>query len=476
MHHRPRTFSLILLILSLLLTGQVLAAPGDGSTGNPPAKRPAGASAYSSAPRDLDPFHMDHSTSMADPLTVYLVTLSPGDAAYERFGHNMLHIINARTGQHASFNFGVFDFDQENFYWNFIQGRMVYQLGAIDGNFILNGYISEDRTITLQELNLTPQQKADLQEMLWENAKDANKNYRYDYFRDNCSTRLRDALNTITAGQLQKQFDTTATSPSYRWQTLRLTRQDLPLFVTLDTLLGQSTDKPLTVWQEMFLPEKLMESIADMQITRPGGSRVPLVKSTRLLNITHRAPEPTEPPFWTPYFLLAGLILGGAMGLLTRMGFRTGRRLLLKISALLGIAWSLVAGIFGLIITWAWFTDHVAGQWNQNWLVTNPLSLILIVAFPLCLLRRGKAPATITGRKGSAASSAEPPVSARRHDKTLILALLVLIFSVLALVAGVLPIPDQSNGLLIALAIPAHAGLFYSIWVARSSQARSGRN
>lgn len=421
---------------------------------------PASAQVPANPPHAGDYSFMDRSSDPADPLTVYLVTLSPGDAAYERFGHNMIHIIDHRTGQHVSFNFGVFDFEQKNFTWNFIQGRMTYNLAAYRGDIVLDMYIAEDRTVTLQELDLTPSQKSRLNNALWINSRKEFASYRYDYFKDNCSTRLRDVLDETLDGQLRKQTESINTGLTFRTESLRLSAGDWPLYYTLNILLGSPTDKPLTQWQAMFLPEKLMQSVADLKVLQSSGKLGPLVKNTQTLNTTSRPTLSPKLQQLIPVVLSLVMGLGGASLVygLVNLSRKTGRRLPMWIAVIMGELFCLTCGIYGLIMTWVWFTDHTAGQWNPNWLMLNPLSLAMLILLPKRLLGQTEKFAFLARPASQSPQALTPPVlpiqaaRCRRWANRIarVILLMSCIGSAISMLAGALP----AVGGLMLLVIP----------------------
>src|SRR3982751_4592367 len=162
--------------------------------------------------------------STAEPgsdLTVYLLTFGWGEAVWERFGHNAIWIKDRARGTDMTYNWGMFDFNQPHFIWRFVTGDTRYWMEPIDLQAMVRYYRQFNRSILAQELNLTPPQRLELQQYLMVNALPQNKFYRYDYYRDNCSTRLRDALDHALGGQLQTSTVSRKTDGSYRWHTQR---------------------------------------------------------------------------------------------------------------------------------------------------------------------------------------------------------------------------------------------------------------
>src|SRR5262245_527274 len=138
--------------------------------------------------------------SSGDELRVSVVTFGPGDEPYEKFGHVTL-VISASAGGIA-YNWGAFEFS-EGFIERFIQGKLIYWMGSDSADDVLRFYIHRlDRTVWEQELNLTAAQKLALWEFCRNNELPANCKYKYDYFIDNCSTRVRDAIDGVLDGQI----------------------------------------------------------------------------------------------------------------------------------------------------------------------------------------------------------------------------------------------------------------------------------
>ena len=146
-----------------------------------------------------------------------------------------------------------------------------------------------------QELNLTPAQKDSLAKFVAWNAQPENRFYHYDYFRDNCSTRVRDALDRVLGGVIKRATENVASGTTYRSHTRRLT-QDAP-WVYLGTLLGlgRPVDRPISRWEEMFLPVRLHNDLRGIRVKDASGASVPLIKNDTALFVSSRPPEALEP-------------------------------------------------------------------------------------------------------------------------------------------------------------------------------------
>ena len=145
----------------------------------------------------------------ASTLQVSLLTFGPGDIYWERFGHNAIVIRDPTTGMATSYNYGIFDFEEEDFFLNFLRGRMSYQIAAEDADEDIAYYISTGRSVVEQRLRFTAEQARALQDYLETNLRPENRHYRYDYFTSNCSTKVRDALDHVLGDTLRLQMTST---------------------------------------------------------------------------------------------------------------------------------------------------------------------------------------------------------------------------------------------------------------------------
>ncbi len=331
----------------------------------------------------------EHPTAPDDPLTVYLMTMGPGELVWERFGHNAIWIHDARTGEDVVWNWGLFSFSQAGFIPRLIRGEMMYWMGGFTLEQTLAEYAAAGRPVWVQELALTPEQERELDRLIRLNARPENVYYRYDYYRDNCSTRVRDMLDAALGGALRGAFQGEETGTTWRWHTLRLLDAAPLPRLGVQLVLGNPGDETIDRWQEMFLPMKLRAAVAELEVTGAGGVRRPLVVRERvLLEAGASFAEPVDAPrSRVPVFLFAGLIAAAAvasLGVARRRGSRVARRGLAVVSALWGVA----GGVVGAILLGAYLTDHVFWHVNENLLQASPLHLLGGAAGLMLLSRR----------------------------------------------------------------------------------------
>jgi Domain of unknown function (DUF4105) len=365
-------------------------------------------------------------------LTVYLLTMGPGDQVWEKFGHDAIWIHDEANHSDIAYHWGLFDFADKEFFPRFIQGRMRYSMGAFDMNETVDAYRQANRTVWAQQLNFSPAQRERLAEFIAWNNQPQNRFYHYDYFRDNCSTRVRDALDRGLGGIIQRATENVSSHSTYRFHTARLTQDDWPVFTGTMMGLGQPTDTDISAWEEMFLPVRMMDRLRTLRVPGVNGSE-PLVLNERVLVQATRAPEDTQVRRGIFSYLEISLVIL-AFGLALWFVGKSGASLGLLT---LATAWSVVAGLAGVLLAGLWaFTDHLYSYRNENVLQLNPLSLVVAVLLIRLMWKRRRFPDTTPGRF------------------TIGSALVVAGLSALGFVLQVLPAFHQVNGDVIALALP----------------------
>ncbi len=384
-------------------------------------------------------------------LKVFLVTMGQGDEVWEKFGHNALWVHDPVRGTDRVYNYGVFDFNSPG-YWNrFVKGDWIYQLAVTDIYRTLREYRYRDRTVTAQELNLTPAQAEELQTFLEWNARPENAEYLYDYYRDNCSTRVRDVIDRVLGGALHRATAEEPSGTTYRWHSRRLVQGDAATYTGLSLGLGPAADRPISRWEEMFLPGKLQEQVREMSIPGPAGHPVPLVRSEQVLyEAVDRAAEPVIAEsalgryFFTGVALAALLLVLGWAGSGQGVWSSLGRFGFSSMAAL----WTILIGGGGLLLAALWgLTNHSIAFRNENLLQFNPLALPLVLLLPALAFR---------------ARWAERPA--------LWLSSALALASVLGMLLQTLPWFEQVNGEIIALVLPVHLALALAVrWLRRSA-------
>lgn len=357
-----------------------------------------------------------------------VVTMQPGEIFFERFGHNAIVVDDPAQPAPVSYNFGYFDLTEPGFVGNFVRGDMQYMLVALPLAEDLAYYREVGRGVSVQWLDLDPTEAATLARRLAGNALPENARYRYDYFTDNCSTRVRDALDGALGGLLQRQLQGRSRGNTYRGDAVRLASPATWMWLGFDIGLGPLADRPNALWEDAFVPMRLAESLRNMR--REDGR--PLVAQETVL-LPHRlAPEPLEARReWWPW-ALAGLAGAIAIAALARRRPRT--------TAAVGLGFWGVCAVLGLVMAFIWFgTAHRFGWQNQNLLLFNPLCMLLLP--DAWRLLRGRAPS--------------------RFMRPLVAVMAVL--AVIALFLHWLPVQPQRNVHWIALLLPLHVAWWWAL-------------
>lgn len=373
-------------------------------------------------------------------ITVSLLTFGSHELIFERFGHNALRFQDASTGEDVAYHWGLFGFNEPDFLKRFLTGETNYWMGGEPALSLIGRETGRGRHTTIQRLNLTPLQAFKLRDFVRWNALEENKFYRYDYYVDNCSTRLRDALDRALGGTLKQAKDTISTGISYRRESVRVTPE--PYRGGIDVALGRPADALLSEWESYFIPMRLRDGLRSMTVTTDAGAQVPLVADEQVLalpvGMVARV-ESERAPRLAPGYLLVGLLVAGvfaALGTAIRSRPRGAAAIALAVS---GAVWSLACGVLGVILLLAWTaTKHQFWALNENALLLTPFSLALAVLVPVSILR---------GSKQRAAR---------------MLALVVVVLGAVALVLAALP-GGQENRAIVALILPTHLALAWAL-------------
>ncbi len=299
---------------------------------------------------------------------ISVITCGPGqNELYSAFGHSAVRVHDPKTGFDLLYNYGVFDFDQPNFYLNFTKGNLLYKLAVTDYSRFVRSYTSEGRFVHEQILNLSPWQKQAYFNFLQVNALPQNATYRYDYFYDNCATRIRDGLLQVLGDTLH--FDSSYVEAKHSIRELcdlYLSQQpwgDLGI----DICLGLPMDKKASAFEYMFLPDYLEKGIASATLKTAEGTK-PLVAQRQ---VTFAGKPQDQKSTVTPtlvFLVLLAVVLALSIRQYRKKSYRPLPDFLLFLSV----------GLVGLLLFILWFfTDHAAAARNLNLLWALPFHLFL---------------------------------------------------------------------------------------------------
>jgi hypothetical protein len=321
-------------------------------------------------------------------LTIKVVVAGPGDELYFWWGHIALVIEDALTGQDLFYDWGVFSFEADNFFLNFAFGRLFYRCGVSPAELNFRVYRETNRDITVYTLDLPAGVKDEIRRFAEWNVLPENRNYFYHHFKDNCATRVRDILDTATGGRFRAAFGEAPGRFTLRQHVRRHTWFSLFFDWLLNFLMGQDIDTPLTVWQEMFLPQEIGDRILDFTYTDDGGRERKLVSSVEVLNRAVNRPQVLAVPrIQWPRELAVGLAV--SVLLVSFMYIRRKRPAAGRV--LLGVSHAILGLFFGaagsVLFFMTFFTNHDYTYHNINVIFVNPL---LLAAVPLGILMAKK--------------------------------------------------------------------------------------
>lgn len=299
-------------------------------------------------------------TILSEKAKVSLLTTYPGDDLHSAFGHSTLWIYDPVTQTDRVYSYGTFDFEQANFYLNFVRGHLNYMLstGNMEEHYLMAEY--EKRKMLRQELLLDSLQKQKLYDFLEWNSLVENRYYLYDFYLDNCATRIRDALRKTLGNELV--FDTTLQTPnSFRdWMNMHLANHRISA-LGMNVGLGAPSDR-ITNWNtQMYLPFNLKMALANAKLS---GKKF----TGEEIEILPMPEREAERNFMLPTLFFILLFVAA---------FLTWKfRVLPKTTLTFDILVFLIPFITGVILTLLWTsTDHWVCAWNTDLLWANPLAL-----------------------------------------------------------------------------------------------------
>ncbi|MCB9081546.1 MAG: DUF4105 domain-containing protein [Lewinellaceae bacterium] len=302
----------------------------------------------------------------SDSAQLSLLTASPGQELYAQFGHSAIRINDsAYSGQDLVFNYGIFDFDTPNFYLKFIRGKLPYMLGVQTMPSFLRSYQEEGREVREMPLLLTRSERQAVITFLIRNYQPENRFYAYDFFFDNCASRIRDVLETNTALSYPAN-DTTHQVYTYREMLTLYVGEHSWINFGFYLILGLPSDQLVNFREEMFLPDYLEDNLSKGQVdTRPlAAAEKILIPATLSVSSIPSLLRPT-----VVMWILA--ILWGLGSIFLPRHLARGLDTLL--ATLLFAA--------GTLFTFMWFgTDHIATHRNLNLLWANPLYLGVLIS------------------------------------------------------------------------------------------------
>lgn len=310
--------------------------------------------------------------------TVYMITCAPGTATYSIYGHSALRVVIESANSDLVYNWGIFDFSTRYFAWKFAKGRLNYMLGAYPFDRFLQDYFFENRSVWSQEVNLEASEKVELLKLININMLEENRLYRYDFFYDDCSTRIRDLFEKVTVGKLIYPPDEPQNNPTFRQKLNEYQRPYPWLNFGVDMLMGMQGEKKASFRDRMFLPIEMQKNLAGAVVNR-NRKMVPLLKGTVTL-LEFDPPVAGTPFYLSPMFVFTVFFII----ILILSAWLRGSVFIYYMDMLLFLIFSMLAI---MMIFFNFFTDHQQMKMNMNIIWFNPF--IIFALFALVLRKPG---------------------------------------------------------------------------------------
>lgn len=300
---------------------------------------------------------------------VSVLTFGPGQSLNDSFGHNGFRIKDKTKGIDVVYGYGEYDFDAPNFYLKFARGKLNYLISKNNFSDVFHFYSSYNRSIDEQVLNLSLEEKQKLFDFLENNYKPENRRYKYDFFYDNCATRIRDVTQTTS----KSTINFTAPNPKrFESKTFRQLIQEHLDYnswgsLGIDVALGSVIDREAELEAYMYLP-KYIHSFFD--VATLNGERKLIKSSSNLYK--QKAEKPSSNFLFSPLMVLS--LIAALIIFITYRDSKQNKR-----SKWLDITLFCIIGIIGLLLLFLWFaTDHTATAQNYNLLWAFPLNIFMI--------------------------------------------------------------------------------------------------
>ncbi|WP_422360403.1 DUF4105 domain-containing protein [Reichenbachiella sp.] len=306
---------------------------------------------------------------LSEKAEVIVLILDPTQVElYSAFGHSAFRISDPINRIDMVFNYGIFDFDQPNFYLNFTKGKLYYKLGTGNYEAYKRYYFREDRTWREHVLNINQEDKQAIFDFLIDNAKPENANYYYNYCYDNCATRMRDVIDLALGDRIKYDYNFASDSLSFRdLMDKYLTYQpwgDLGI----DICLGAQIDQTANGFDYQYMPLYLEEALSTA-VLKTDSADVPVIASSALMNVSSE--QPANHGFKPIHLFVVIFFL---VGLITHRGLKYNANYRFIDVILFG-----VTGLLGCFLLFLWFgTDHLS-KYNFNLLWAMPLNLVGLV-------------------------------------------------------------------------------------------------
>ncbi len=341
----------------------------------------------------------DVDAAQEDRYRLYLTTMGRGDPLYVWFGHTSLVIEDTVSDRQVMYDFGIISFEK-GFYQAFALGRMWYLTWATDAKMRVAMASTEQRNISTVELRLPQKVIVEVLRHLNTVTNEEHSTYLYHYYDENCSTRIRDIIDTAVRGEFRQYAESIAMDSTLRDLVAMSTAGSPFVMWALDFLQSGVIDREITLWQAMFLPRILEEAVLDFSYTLEGGSKTPLGGAREILSVEPEGlrPDMAQSRGRANLILFAASIFTALVSLQLKRGYLCARKQLVRntskrLYGMITVAWTFVLSAFlAATLFLMAFTTHDVTYFNENILIASPL--VFIMFFTALPFLGGKEPAT----------------------------------------------------------------------------------
>ena len=305
-------------------------------------------------------FQLMAQQKLSSEATVSVITCGPGSELYSAFGHSAFRVNDPLLKLDKIYNYGTFDFNKPNFYLNFAKGKLIYQLSTTRYGYFLQQFNYENRWVKTQELALNDADVQAVYDFLENNAKPENMSYQYDFFYDNCSTKIEEVIkavlkdkvtfnnNHITDQKSHRDLIADYTAEKFKWGKFGI-----------DLALGSVIDRDATAIEYKFLPDYIYLGFNNATIS-VDGENIPLVKA----NNTVLNENIQQMPFSMLQPFIVFLVISLFFIFKTYQNYKSNKR-----SEWIDFSLYFMSGIIGVVVLLLWFaTSHTATYKNFNFL------------------------------------------------------------------------------------------------------------
>ncbi|MFI1772203.1 lipoprotein N-acyltransferase Lnb domain-containing protein [Thalassobellus citreus] len=308
---------------------------------------------------------------LSNEAEISVLTISPGNSLYEAFGHSAYRIFDRKNKIDDVYDYGVFYFNTPNFYLKFAQGKLNYSIGKNDFYQFYQTYVHYNRKIKYQVLNLSQSQKQTLYNFLLNNYKPENRNYLYEFFFDNCATKIKDVTTIAVNKTIEFKLPKNYKEKTFRSLIYENVNKNSWESLGIDVALGSVIDKKATPEEQMFLPENIYQFF---EVATINDGNTPLVKTSKTL-FTQKETIKKDSFFTSPLFVFG--IIAFFIIFITYKDYKSNRQ-----SKWLDITLFSITGLVGILILLLWFaTDHTGTHQNYNLLWACAINLFVIGQF-----------------------------------------------------------------------------------------------